>query len=82
MASKILIAEDPLETRIAILENEQLVELFIQPSGRKKLIGNIYKGRVSSVIPGLEAAFVDIGIGRNAFLHVRDFLPHPSHDWR
>ncbi|MCA9411355.1 MAG: Rne/Rng family ribonuclease [Candidatus Omnitrophica bacterium] len=82
MASRILIAEDPLETRIAVLENEQLVELFIQPSGKKKLIGNIYIGRVSSVIPGLEAAFVDIGIGRNAFLHVRDFLPQPGHDWR
>ena len=82
MASRILIAEDPLETRIAILENEQLVELFIQPSGRRKLVGNIYSGRVSSVIPGLEAAFVDIGIGRNAFLHVRDFVPHTSHDWR
>ncbi len=82
MASRILISEDPLETRIAVLENEQLVELFIQPSGRKKLIGNIYNGRVSSVIPGLEAAFVDIGIGRNAFLHVRDFIPHSSHDWR
>lgn len=82
MASRILISEDPFDTRIAILENEQLVELFIQPIGRKKQVGNIYSGVVSSVVPGLEAAFVDIGIGRNAFLHVRDFAPHTGHDWR
>ena len=77
----ILISVDPYETRVAVLENEQLVELTVSPTGRKRLVGNIYRGQVTSVIPGLEAAFVDIGIGRNAFLHVHDFIPKPFSHW-
>jgi ribonuclease G len=80
-ASQVLISADPYETRVAVLENEELVELSIQPSGQERSVGNIYKGQVSSVIPGLEAAFVDIGIGRNAFLHVQDYLPDSRRRW-
>jgi ribonuclease G len=80
-SSRILVSEDPYEIRVAVLENDQLVELFIQPSGHKSLIGNIYKGQVASVIQGLEAAFVDIGIGRNAFLHVQDLVPKAVTLW-
>ena len=80
-SSRILVSQDPYETRVGVLENDLLTELFIQPSGQKSLIGNIYKGEVSSVIPGLEAAFVDIGIGRNAFLHVHDLVPKSFNFW-
>lgn len=79
--NSILVSADPYETRVAVLENEQLVELTLKPTGQKRLVGNIYTGVVSSVIPGLEAAFVDIGVGRNAFLHVHDFIPKPSSHW-
>jgi len=81
MASRILVSTDPYETRIAVLENEQLVEIFVDPVEKKRLVGNIYNGRVASVIPGLEAAFVDIGLGRNAFLHVHDLAPRPEGQW-
>jgi len=80
-SSRILVSQDPYETRVAVLENDLLSEVFIQPSGQKSLIGNIYKGQVATVIPGLEAAFIDIGIGRNAFLHVQDLAPKSSHFW-
>lgn len=80
-SSRILVSQDPYETRVAVLENDLLAEIFIQPSGQKSLLGNIYKGQVASVIPGLEAAFIDIGIGRNAFLHVHDLAPKSSQSW-
>lgn len=60
--------------RVGLVENNRLVE-FYQNSGQdKKLAGNIYRGRVANVIPGMEAAFVDIGVGKNAYLYVRDAL--------
>jgi ribonuclease G len=81
VSSRLLVSQDLYETRVAVIENEQVVEIFLQPNGQKSLIGNIYKGQVASVIPGLEAAFVDIGIGRNAFLHVHDLAPKASNLW-
>ncbi len=63
---------EPLETRIALLENQKLVELIIERSETPSLVGNIYKGRVDSIIPGIQAAFVDIGIQKNGFLYVSD----------
>ena len=74
MSKEILINITPQETRVAILENGVLQELYIERSRNKGLVGNIYKGRVSRVLPGMEAAFVEVGMERAAFLHVSDML--------
>ena len=72
MRREILIDSATPETRVALLEDDVLTEVFIErPSGRG-ITGNIYKGRVSNVLPGMQAAFVDIGTGRDAFLYVQD----------
>lgn len=68
---------DTLQT--AVLENGQLTEFFMERSGGASLVGNIYKGKVVNVLPGMDAAFVDIGIGKNAFLYIDDML-HPHAD--
>ena len=75
MSSEILISSDPWENRVAILENGVLAELYIERE--EKVIGSIYKGRVQNVLPGMGAAFVDIGLGRNAFLYVDDINKQP-----
>ena len=56
------------ETRIAILEDTQLVEVYIEKQDKQRMVGNIYKGKVENVLPGMQAAFVDIGYDINAFL--------------
>ncbi|HBO53454.1 MAG TPA: hypothetical protein DD471_15810 [Planctomycetes bacterium] len=72
---KILInAVEPQEIRIGILEDGRLDQLYYERAAEKKYLGNIYKGRVVNVEPSIQAAFVDIGIGRNGFLHVSDVL--------
>ncbi|KAB3531431.1 Rne/Rng family ribonuclease [Alkaliphilus serpentinus] len=63
------------ETRLAILEDKDLVELYIERKNNKRIVGNIYKGRVTNVLPGMQAAFVDIGLDKNSFLYVKDALP-------
>lgn len=73
-AKQVIIDSGLSEERIAILENNKLVEIYIERLEDKKIIGNIYKGRVMNVLPGIEAAFIDIGIDRNAFLHLNDVL--------
>ena len=75
MSSEILISSDPWENRVAILEDGVLAELYIERE--EKVIGSIYKGRVQNVLPGMGAAFVDIGLGRNAFLYVDDINKQP-----
>ncbi|MBM4054120.1 MAG: Rne/Rng family ribonuclease [Planctomycetes bacterium] len=67
-------AIEPEECRIAILENNILEELYIERTSREQIAGNIYKGRVVNIEPSLEAAFVDIGLKKNGFLHVSDIL--------
>lgn len=62
------------ENRLAILEDEELVELYIERRNNKRIVGNIYKGRVVNVLPGMQAAFVDIGLEKNCFLYVKDAL--------
>jgi len=69
---EILINVTPQETRVAMVENGVLVELVVERTRRRGLIGNIYKGRVARVLPGMEAAFIDLGLERTAFLHVSD----------
>lgn len=64
------------ETRAALLEDRRLVELFVERQEDQRVVGNIYKGRVENVLPGMQAAFVNIGLERNAFLYVDDALAY------
>src|SRR6266478_4242875 len=65
----------PEECRIAILEDGQLEELYVERTSQESYVGNIYKGRIVNIEPSIQAAFVDFGIGRNGFLHVSDVEP-------
>jgi ribonuclease G len=90
MKKTILVSVDPGETRVAVLEAEgapdrgkgkkapaagwKVAELYVERRGRRSIVGNIYKGRIDNVLPGMEAAFVDIGLERNGFLHVDEIV--------
>ena len=74
MSEEILINSTPSEDRVALVENGMLQEVWMERAGNTGYIGNIYKGEVSRVLPGLQAAFVDIGLERTAFLHARDMV--------
>ena len=71
---ELIIASSQLETKIALLEDGRVNEVFIERRKNKGILGNLYKGRVTKVLPGMQAAFVDIGLDRNAFLYVADFV--------
>src|SRR5687768_6280160 len=79
MKREILINAAPRETRIAILEDDKLVELLVDRPDNRRIVGDIYLGRVDAVLPGLQAAFVDIGLEKSAFLHASDLL-EPDED--
>jgi ribonuclease G len=72
ISKEILVNITPQETRVAILENGMVHEIYIERRRSKGLVGNIYKGRVARVLPGMEAAFIELGLERAAFLHVSD----------
>ena len=72
ISKEILVNITPQETRVAILENGMVHEIYIERRRSKGLVGNVYKGRVARVLPGMEAAFVEVGLDRAAFLHVSD----------
>jgi ribonuclease G len=80
MKKTILVSADRGETRVAVLEsktkggNRDVAELYIERRSRRSIVGNIYKGKVDNVLPGMEAAFVDIGLERNGFLHVDEIV--------
>ncbi len=74
MTEEILINVTPRETRVAVVENGMLQEMHVERASRRGYVGNIYKGRVSRVMPGMQAAFVEIGLQRAAFLHASDIL--------
>jgi len=79
MQREIFINVTPHEKRVAILENKRIEEFYIErPDAAKSLVGNIYKGRVDSVLPGMGAAFVDIGLEKNGFLYVTDVVAGAS----
>lgn len=63
------------EIRLAVMEDGELVEFYMEEREKESMLGNIYRGRVERVVPGMQAAFIDIGLSRNAFLYVRDLLP-------
>ncbi|MFN8159636.1 MAG: Rne/Rng family ribonuclease [Solirubrobacterales bacterium] len=80
MKKTILVSADRGETRVAVLETKskgakrEVAELYVERRGRRSIVGNIYKGKVDNVLPGMEAAFVDIGLERNGFLHVDEIV--------
>jgi ribonuclease G len=80
MKEEILINVTPRESRAALVENGVLQEVLVERASRRGLISNIYKGRVSRVLPGMQAAFVDVGLERTAFLHASDIAGNPDED--
>ena len=80
MSVELLINVTPQETRVALIENGVLQEVFVERASRRGLVGNVYKGSVQRVLPGMQAAFVDVGLARTAFLHASDISspPHPD----
>jgi ribonuclease G len=74
MSEEILINSTPVQTRVAVVEGGVLHEIYVERRGNKGLVGNIYLGRVMRVLPGMQAAFVDIGLDRASFLHLSDLV--------
>src|SRR6201984_3352275 len=74
MPKELVISAAPHETRVAIMEDGSLCEIYIEREKEFALVGSIYKGRVTRVLPGMQSAFVDIGLDGDAFLYVSDFL--------
>ena len=74
MSEEILINVTPQETRVCVVENGILQEVHIERTQKRGLVGNIFKGRVSRVLPGMQAAFIDIGLERTGFLHSSDIV--------
>jgi ribonuclease G len=77
LSIEILVNIGPRETRAAVIESAVVQEIYIERTGRRGLVSNLYKGRVSRVLPGMQAAFVDIGLERTAFLHAADIAGQP-----
>ena len=78
MAEEIIISVSPHETRVAVAEQGLLQEIFIERNHTRGTVGNIYRGKVARVLPGMQSAFVDIGQPRAAFMHITDLVD--SHD--
>src|SRR5215475_920823 len=74
MSKELYVSSTPHETKVALVEDDQLAEVFYERENEYTLAGSIYKGRVTRVLPGMQSAFVDIGLERDAFLYVSDFL--------
>lgn len=78
MAKKIVVNVIPEEIRMALADDGVLLEVAVERTESNHMVGNIYKGRVENVLPGMQAAFINIGIGKNAFLYAGDIFPHKS----
>ena len=74
MNKEMIVSSNRHETMVAILEDDQVSEIFIERERQRGVAGDIYKGRVSKVLPGMQCAFVDIGLERDAFLYVSDVI--------
>src|SRR5215212_8764650 len=74
MSREIVINATRHESRIAVLDEGQVVELWVERTRHRTIVGNIYKGRVTKVLPGMQSAFVDLGLDRDAFLYVSDVI--------
>ena len=80
MSKELVISSNRHETRVALLEDDQLVEVYFQRANEYSLAGSIHKGRVTRVLPGMQSAFVDLGLERDTFLYVSDFLEEEHED--
>src|SRR5271168_5070735 len=81
MSKELVISSNRHETRVALIEDDQLVEVYFQRANEYSLAGSIHKGRVTRVLPGMQSAFVDLGLERDTFLYVSDFLEeHEDYD--
>src|SRR3954452_2766034 len=78
MSTELIINASLPEVRIAQMENGEIQDLLIERASGKGIVGNIYKGRVTRVLPGMQAAFVDIGLEKAAFLYVDDVFVYPE----
>src|SRR5215469_1152267 len=80
MSKELFVSSTPHETKVAIVEEDQLSEIYYERENEYTLAGSIYKGRVTRVLPGMQSAFVNIGLERDAFLYVSDFLMEDEED--
>src|SRR5207302_5192907 len=80
MTKELFVSSTPHETRVGLVEDDQLAEIYLERENEYTLAGSIYKGRVTRVLPGMQSAFVDIGLERDAFLYVSDFMELEEHD--
>src|SRR5687768_12019999 len=80
MNKEMIISSNGHDTRVAILEDDQVVEIFIERENQRGVVGNVYKGRVSKVLPGMQSSFVDIGLERDAFLYVSEVVTPAEFD--
>src|ERR1700733_2040950 len=74
------VSTTPHETKVGLVEDDLLAEIYLERENEYTLAGSIYKGRVTRVLPGMQSAFVDIGLERDAFLYVSDFMELEEHD--
>ncbi len=74
MTKEMIISSNGHETRVAILEDDQLAEIFVERERNRGVVGNVYKGRVSKVLPGMQSSFIDLGLERDGFLYVSDVI--------
>ncbi len=82
VGNRIYLEVNPYQVRVALTEDDALAELYIERKGGERIVGNVYKGKVKNVLPGMQAAFVDIGLQRNAFLYAGDIIIEENEDFR
>src|SRR6478752_1589448 len=80
MTRELFVTATPHETKVGMVEDDQLAEVYLERENEYTLAGSVYKGRVTRVLPGMQSAFVDIGLERDAFLYVSDFMELENQD--
>src|SRR6266568_4951153 len=80
MTRELFVTATPHETKVGMVEDDQLAEVYLERENEYTLAGSVYKGRVTRVLPGMQSAFVDIGLERDAFLYVSDFMEVANQD--
>src|SRR6476659_1972515 len=80
MTKELFVSSTPHETKVGLVEDDLLAEIYLERENEYTLAGSIYKGRVTRVLPGMQSAFFDIGLERDAFLYVSDFMDLEDHD--
>src|SRR3990172_10567660 len=74
MTKEMIVYSNGQETMVAILEDDLVAEIFVERERQRGVVGNVYKGRVSKVLPGMQSSFIDIGLARDGFLYVADVI--------